>query len=68
MNWTLALPELVLSIVGMMILVFGVLRKGDNAFLASMFTIGGFVLAAFLVVSGSNGSGFHGQFVVDPFS
>ena len=68
MNWTLALPELVLAIVGMMILVFGVVRKGDNAFLASMFTVGGFVLAAFLVVSGIAGSGFHGQFVVDPFS
>jgi NADH-quinone oxidoreductase subunit N len=68
MNWTLALPELVLAIVGMMILVFGVVRKGDNAFLASMFTIGGFLLAAFLVLSSATGFGFHGQFVVDSFS
>jgi NADH-quinone oxidoreductase subunit N len=68
MNWTLALPELVLSIVGMAILLFGVLRKGENTFLASMFTLGGFLLAAILVVSRNPGIGFHGQFVVDPFS
>jgi NADH-quinone oxidoreductase subunit N len=68
MNWTLALPELVLAIVGMAILVFGVVRKGDNTFLASMFTLGGFLLAAFLVISTSPGTGFHGQFVVDAFS
>jgi NADH-quinone oxidoreductase subunit N len=68
MNWTLALPELVLSIVGMAILLFGVLRKGDNTFLASMFTLGGFLLAAILVASRAPGIGFHGQFVVDPFS
>jgi NADH-quinone oxidoreductase subunit N len=68
MNWTLALPELVLSIVGMAILLFGVLRKGENTFLASMFTLGGFLLAAILVVSRSPGIGFHGQFIVDPFS
>jgi NADH-quinone oxidoreductase subunit N len=68
MNWTLALPELVLSIVGMAILVFGVLRKGDNTLLASMFTLGGFLLAGFLALSGVSGTGFHGQFVVDPFS
>ena len=68
MNWTLALPELVLSIVGMAILVFGVLRKGDNTFLASMFTLGGFLLAAILVASRNPGVGFNGQFVVDPFS
>ena len=68
LNWTLALPELVLAIVGMAILVFGVLRKGDNTFLASMFTLGGFLLAAILVASRSPGVGFHGQFVVDSFS
>jgi NADH-quinone oxidoreductase subunit N len=68
MNWPLALPELVLAIVGMAILLFGVLRSGENSFLASMFTLGGFLLAAILVASGTPGVGFHGQFVVDPFS
>jgi NADH-quinone oxidoreductase subunit N len=68
MNWSLALPELVLSIVGMAILLFGVIRKGDNNFLASMFTLGGFLVAAVLVLACAPGTGFHGQFVVDPFS
>ena len=30
MNWTLALPEIVLACIGMAILVFGVLRKQDT--------------------------------------
>jgi NADH-quinone oxidoreductase subunit N len=68
MNWTLALPELVLALIGMAILVFGVVRKGDNTLLASMFTLGGFLVAAFLTLSTATGVGFHGQFVVDPFS
>ena len=68
MNWTLALPELVLAIVGMAILLFGVLRKGDNTFLASMFTLGGYLLAAILVASRIPGVGFYGQFVADSFS
>lgn len=68
MNWTLALPELVLSIIGMAILLFGVIRKGDNHFLASMFTVGGFLIAACLVIASTAGHGFQGQFVVDPFS
>ena len=50
MNWTLALPELVLSVIGMAILLFGVLRKDENAFLASMFALGGFLIVAFLIV------------------
>src|SRR5277367_472717 len=68
MHWTLALPELVLSIVGMAILVFGVLRKGDNTLPASMLTLGGFLLAAILVAASTPGVAFNGQFVVDPFS
>jgi NADH-quinone oxidoreductase subunit N len=68
-NWTLALPELVLSLIGMAILVFGVLRKSaDNTVLCTMLTLGGFLIAALLVLSGANGSGFHGQIIVDPFS
>jgi NADH-quinone oxidoreductase subunit N len=68
MHWTLALPEVVLAIVGMAILLFGVLRKGENTFPASMLTLGGFLLAAILVASSTPGVAFHGQFVVDPFS
>ncbi len=52
----------------MAILLFGVLRRGDNTFLASMFTLGGFLLAAILVAACKPGVAFHGQFIADPFS
>jgi NADH-quinone oxidoreductase subunit N len=68
MNWTLALPEIVLSVIGLAILVFGVLRKQDSTFPCTMLTIGGFLIAAVLILTRTNGFGFHGQFVADPFS
>lgn len=68
MNWTIALPEIVLSIVAMAILIFGVLRKEDSFVLSSMFGLGGLLLAALLVMTGDRGLGYHGQFVSDPFS
>jgi NADH-quinone oxidoreductase subunit N len=68
MNWTLALPEIVLSCVGLAILIFGVLRKQDSTLLCTMFTLGGFLVAAVLVLTRTSGFGFHGQFVADPFS
>ena len=68
MNWAIALPEIVLACIGMAILVFGVLRKQDSAFLCAMFTLGGFLIAAFLVLSHTTAFGYHGQFVTDAFS
>ncbi|MBS0643761.1 MAG: NADH-quinone oxidoreductase subunit NuoN [Proteobacteria bacterium] len=69
MNWTLVLPELVLACVAMATMIFGVLRKGqDNTLLATMFALGGFLLAGVLVLNRGNGVGFSGQFLADPFS
>jgi NADH-quinone oxidoreductase subunit N len=68
MNWTIALPEIVLACIGMATMVFGVLRKQDSALLCTMFTIGGFLIAGLLVLTRTAGFGFHGQFVTDPFS
>jgi NADH-quinone oxidoreductase subunit N len=68
MNWAIALPEIVLSIVAMAILIFGVLRRDDTFFLSSMLALGGFLLAALLVVTCVRGVGYHGQFVTDAFS
>jgi NADH-quinone oxidoreductase subunit N len=68
MNWSIAVPEIVLAVVGMAILVFGVLRRGETFFLASMFAVGGFLLAALLVLTTGQGVGYHGQFVTDAFS
>lgn len=68
MNWSLALPEIVLSLCGMGILLFGVLRRQESALIASMATLGAFLLTAILVASSTSGLGYRGQFVVDPFS
>ena len=51
MNWTLALPEIVLACLGMAILIFGVLRKQDSTLLATMFTIGAFLITGLLVAT-----------------
>lgn len=68
MNWSLALPEIVLSLCAMGILLFGVLRRQESALIASMATLGAFLLTAILVASGTSGLGYRGQFVVDPFA
>jgi NADH-quinone oxidoreductase subunit N len=68
MNWAIALPEIALSVVAMAILIFGVLRRGETFFIASMLALGGFLLAALLVVTAARGIGYHGQFVSDAFS
>ena len=68
MNWTLALPEIVLSLCGMGILVVGVLRKAESTQLCTMLTLGAFLIAALLVVSAATGAAYHGLFVSDPFS
>jgi NADH-quinone oxidoreductase subunit N len=68
MNWTLALPELVLTCCGLAILVFGVVRKQDSSMLATMFTIGAFLVTGMLVATRVSGFGFNGQFVTDAFS
>ena len=68
MNWSLALPEIVLACIGMAILVFGVVRKQDSTVLATMFAIFGFLVAGVLVVTRASGFGFNGQYVSDAFS
>ena len=68
MNWSIALPEIALAVIAMAILVFGVLRKQDSTLLSSMFALGGFLLAALLVLTAARGVGYHGQFVADAFS
>ncbi len=68
MNWSLAIPEIALSLCGMAIMIIGVLRKQDSTLICSMLTFGALLLGAVLVVSSAPGSGYHGQFAVDPFS
>ena len=68
MNWMLAIPEIVLSVLGMLILVYGVLRKQDQTQVCTMMVLGAFLLTGFLVVTRVGGTGFNGQFKVDSFA
>jgi len=69
MNWSLALPEIVLSCCGMALLVFGVLHRRENTFhLTSMMTVGALLLAFVLVLSTGHAFGYNGQFVSDTFA
>ena len=68
MNWAVALPEIVLAVLGMMILVFGVLYRGNAFRLCSMLVLGAFLLTFFLMVTRTGGAGYFGQFTVDPFA
>jgi NADH-quinone oxidoreductase subunit N len=68
MNWTLALPELVLSVCGLAILVFGVIPKRDMTFPCTMAVIGAFVLTGVLIIAQAEGTAFGGQYIADDFS
>jgi NADH-quinone oxidoreductase subunit N len=68
MNWTIALPEIVLSVIGMAVLVFGVLRKQDSTLACTMLTLGAFLIAGILVVTRIPAIGYHGLFATDAFA
>ncbi|MGX9965388.1 NADH-quinone oxidoreductase subunit NuoN [Roseomonas sp. F4] len=68
MNWTLATPEIVLGIAGLLILAGGVIPKKETFFPVSMAVIGAFVLTAVLVIGQGEGTAFLGQYVSDAFS
>ncbi len=68
MNWSLALPEVVLALCGMATLLTGVIRRGDNFLLCSMMVLGAYLLTAVLVVATPFGHAFGGLFVADAFS
>lgn len=68
MNWTLALPELVLAVAGLFILIGGVIPKRDMTFPVTMAVVGAMVLAAALTLAQPEGTAFGGQYVADSFS
>ncbi|WP_442899725.1 NADH-quinone oxidoreductase subunit NuoN [Falsiroseomonas bella] len=68
MNWTLALPEIVLGVSGLFILLGGVIPKKESFFPVSMAVIGALILAAVLVLGQGEGTAFLGQYVADNFS
>jgi len=69
MNWTLAIPEIVLAVCAMAILIFGVLWHSRSVTLAcTMLSLGALLLTAVLAVSTPLGAAYHGLFVVDRFA
>jgi len=65
-----ALPEILLAVLSLVLLMYGVFRKGDAS---DGVTIGALIalgLAALLVIGGGEGKAlaFHGAFVVDTFA
>jgi NADH-quinone oxidoreductase subunit N len=68
MNWTLALPEIVLAVAGLVILLMGVIPKRDMSFPVAMATLGALVLAGALALGQPEGVAFNGQYVSDGFT
>ncbi|QOF96157.1 NADH-quinone oxidoreductase subunit NuoN [Novacetimonas hansenii] len=69
MNWTLALPEIVLAISGLAILVFGVVQKGENPFFpCAMLVMAAFFITGLLVLFTPDGVGYNHIFVNDDFA
>ncbi|WP_421994399.1 NADH-quinone oxidoreductase subunit NuoN [Roseococcus sp.] len=68
MNWTLALPELVLALSGLAILVIGVIPKRDMTFPCTMAVIAAFAVTGVLIISQAEGTAFGGQYIADAFS
>ena len=68
MNWTLALPELVLACSGLLLLLGGVIPRKEQFFPVSMGVVGALVLTAALVLGQGEGTAFLGQYVSDAFS
>ncbi|WP_458096539.1 NADH-quinone oxidoreductase subunit NuoN [Roseomonas sp. WA12] len=68
MNWTLALPEILLAGAGLVLLMVGVIPKRDMTFPVTMGTLGVLLLAAVLALATPDGMAFGGQFVSDGFA
>ncbi|MDI2090372.1 NADH-quinone oxidoreductase subunit NuoN [Commensalibacter oyaizuii] len=68
MNWTLAIPEIVLSISGLIILLFGALKKDNSFFPCAIFSVAAFIAVGFLALTIPDGVGYHGLFINDAFS
>ena len=70
MNWTLALPELVLACAAMVTLVVGAFAGRSANLVCAALSVGSLLLTAVLVLAGGTGPavGLSGTFVVDGFA
>ena len=70
LNWTIALPEIVLALCAMAILMIGVFLRRNAWSTSAMLSLAALVVTAVLVLAGEGGraTGFSGRFVVDAFA
>jgi NADH-quinone oxidoreductase subunit N len=68
MTWTLAMPEILLAVSGLLILLIGVIPKRDMTFPVTMLCTGALLLTAVLVLGQGEGTAFLGQYVSDGFA
>jgi NADH-quinone oxidoreductase subunit N len=68
MNWAAALPEIVLSCAGFIILIVGVLQKQDRTPLCTSLMLLAFVVTGFLVWRTPDGVAYTGIFITDYFA
>ena len=68
MTWTLALPELVLAVSGLVILAAGVIPKQETFFPVAMACVAALLLTAVLVLGQGEGTALNGHYVADAFS
>ncbi|HYZ32004.1 MAG TPA: proton-conducting transporter membrane subunit, partial [Crenalkalicoccus sp.] len=67
MNWTLALPELVLGCAGLGLLLAGVIPRRETFFPITMGAIGALLVTAVLVLEQGEGTALAGLYVADGF-
>lgn len=69
MNWTLAIPEIVLTLSGLIILLLGAIQKKNNSFFSSaIFAAAAFIAVGFITFTNANGLAYYGLFINDEFS
>ncbi len=68
MNWSLAVPELVLSLSALAILLVGVMQRRDSTVICTMAAIAACAVTAVLVTGTATALGYDGLFVSDAFS
>jgi NADH-quinone oxidoreductase subunit N len=68
MNWSLAVPEILLAVSGLAILLIGVLQKRDATLMCTMIALAVMAVTAVLVLSSASGSAYGGLFISDAFS
>ena len=68
MNWTVALPEIVLAVSALVILIGGVMQRRDSTLPCTMAAIAACIVTAVLVVDSPTVIGYGGFFVGDAFA